>query len=94
MTDGNSFRFQRDAKSHILVSVMAITLVKGNLQHQVALNQKISSMEIMIGSEVTLLYAMLVFLSMFVTRTQIVFRSTSYYDASINDRRIAGKVFR
>ena len=69
--DGNAVSAQLLAEEHVLVAVIAETLIKGMGEHQVATDEEIGSMEVLIRILLALLSDMLLLSSLLITVAEI-----------------------
>ena len=73
MGDGNAVSAQLLAEKHILVAIVAETLVEGVGEHQVTTDEEIGCMEVAIGILLAYLNRMLMLNSLLIAITEIVF---------------------
>ena len=72
MGNGNVVGTQLFAEKHILIAVITETLIKGVGEHQVATDEVIGSMEIVVGILLASLYSMFLLGSLLIAITEIV----------------------
>ena len=76
------------AKEHILIAIIAETLIKGVSPHQITTDEEIGCVEVAIGILQAYLNCMLLLSSLLIAITEIVFEGiwiAAYTDTTIND---------